>query len=211
MARYTGPVCKICRREDQKLFLKGDRCYTGKCGFTRRPNPPGMHSHTRKKYSEYGLQLRAKQKTKRYYGVLERQFRHYYEKAKKIKEGKAGENLLSLLELRLDNVIYRLGWAGSHAEARQLVSHGHIMVNGKRVDISSFLTKVGDVVSICEKARSLEKIKVNLETSSSRSIVKWLKYDRNVDLYAATVIAKPQREDIDLDVQETLIIELYSK
>lgn len=211
MARYTGAVCKICRREGQKLFLKGDRCYTGKCGFTRRPNPPGVHGHMRKKYSEYGLQLRAKQKTKRYYGVLERQFRHYYERAKKIKEGKAGENLLTLLERRLDNVVYRLGWASSRAEARQLVNHGHFFVNGRRVDIPSFSVNVQDVISIDEKSRSLEKIKVNLESNASKVVAKWLDYDRNVDINQAKVIAKPQRDDIDLDVEETLIIELYSK
>ncbi len=211
MARYTGAVCKICRREGQKLFLKGDRCYTGKCGFTRRSNPPGMHGHMRKKYSEYGLQLRTKQKTKRYYGVLERQFRRYYERAKKIKEGKSGENILMLLECRLDNVIYRLGWASSRAEARQLVNHGHFSVNGKYVDIPSFSVNIGDVISIREKSRNLEKIKVNIESSSSRAVVKWLDYDKAVDVNQAKVIAKPQREDIDLDVEETLIIELYSK
>ncbi len=211
MARYTGAVCRVCRREGQKLFLKGDRCYTGKCGFARRPNPPGIHGRMRKKYSEYGLQLRAKQKTKHYYGILEKQFRHYYERAKRLKEGKAGENILMLLELRLDNVVYRLGWASSRAEARQLVNHGHFAVNGRRVDFPAFSVSVGDVISICEKSRPLEKFKINLEANSSRAVVKWLEYNRAADVNVAKVVAKPLREDIDLDVEETLIIELYSK
>ena len=149
MARYTGAVCRICRREGQKLFLKGERCYTGKCAISRRSYAPGQHGQGRKKVSEYGLQLRAKQKTRRYYGVLEKQFRHYYDLATRVKEGKTGENLLAILETRLDNVVYRLGWASSRAEARQLVVHGHFMVNGRRVDIPSYLVSVGDVVSIC--------------------------------------------------------------
>ena len=153
MARYTEAVCKLCRREGQKLFLKGARCYTDKCALARRAYAPGQHGQGRKKTSEYGMQLRAKQLTRRYYGVLESQFRDYYEMATK-REGKTGEQLLSILESRLDNVVYRLGWASSRAEARQLVVHGHFTVNGKRVDIPSFLVKVGDVVAIKEGSKS---------------------------------------------------------
>lgn len=209
MARYTGAVCRLCRREGQKLFLKGERCYTSKCSVARRSYAPGQHGQGRKKVSEYGLQLRAKQKTKRYYGVLERQFRHYYELAVNVKEGKAGENLLSILESRLDNVIYRLGWASSRVEARQLVRHGHFTVNGRRVDIPSYLTKVGDEISICEKSRSNDKIKTILEKNASRPVPKWLECNNNT--FESKVISKAAREDIDLEVEETLIIELYSK
>lgn len=209
MARYTGAVCRLCRREGQKLFLKGDRCYTGKCGITRRSYAPGQHGQGRKKVSEYGLQLRAKQKTKRYYGVLEKQFRHYYDMAEKMKEGKAGENLLSLLESRLDNVIYRLGWAGSRPEARQLIVHGHFGINGKRVDIPSYITKVGETISILEKSRSSAKFKAILEANGSRPVPKWL--EAGTEQFEAKIIAVPVREDIDLEVEETLIVELYSK
>lgn len=209
MARYTGAVCRLCRREGQKLFLKGDRCYTGKCGITRRSYAPGQHGQGRKKVSEYGLQLRAKQKTKRYYGVLEKQFRHYYEMAEKMKEGKTGENLLAVLESRLDNVIYRLGWAGSRPEARQLVVHGHFEINGKRVDIPSYITKVGEKLSICEKSRSSSKFKSILEANSSRPVPKWL--EAGSEQFEAKIISVPVREDIDLEVEETLIVELYSK
>ncbi len=208
MARYTGAVCRLCRREGQKLFLKGERCYTDKCSVTRRNYAPGQHGQGRKKSSEYGIQLRAKQMTRRYYGVLESQFRHYYELAEK-KEGKTGEVLLSILETRLDNVIYRLGWASSRAEARQLVVHGHFQVNGRRVDIPSYLTKPGEVISICEKSRNSAKIKAILETNASRPIPKWLEINR--DALEAKVLSTPTREDIDLAVEETLIVELYSK
>lgn len=208
MARYTGAVCRLCRREGQKLFLKGERCYTDKCSVTRRNYAPGQHGQGRKKSSEYGLQLRAKQMTRRYYGVLENQFRHYYELAEK-KEGKTGEALLSILETRLDNVVYRLGWASSRAEARQLVVHGHFQINGKRVDIPSYLTKPGEVISICEKSRNSTKIKAVLEANGSRPIPKWLEANR--DSLEAKVISAPTREDIDLAVEETLIVELYSK
>jgi small subunit ribosomal protein S4 len=209
MARYTGAVCRLCRREGQKLFLKGDRCYSGKCGFSRKSYAPGQHGQGRKKLSEYGLQLRAKQKTRRYYSILEKQFIHYYELAEKVKEGAAGENLLSIIETRLDNVVYRLGWASSRAEARQLVTHRHFTVNGKRVNIPSFLVKIGDLVAICEKSRNIEKFKMLLEANKTRPIVKWLDY--NKEDFEAKIIAKPLREDIDLEVEETLIIELYSK
>ena len=208
MARYTGAVCRLCRREGQKLFLKGERCYTDKCSVTRRNYAPGQHGQGRKKSSEYVIQLRAKQMTRRYYGVLESQFRHYYELAEK-KEGKTGEVLLSILETRLDNVIYRLGWASSRAEARQLVVHGHFQVNGRRVDIPSYLTKPGEVISICEKSRNSAKIKAILETNASRPIPKWLEINR--DALEAKVLSTPTREDIDLAVEETLIVELYSK
>ncbi len=208
MARYTGAVCRLCRREGQKLFLKGERCYTDKCSVVRRNYAPGQHGQGRKKNSEYGIQLRAKQMTRRYYGVLESQFRHYYDLAEK-REGKTGEALLSILETRLDNVVYRLGWASSRPEARQLVVHGHFQINGKRVDIPSYLTKPGETISICEKSRNSAKIKAVLETNSSRPIPKWLEINR--EALEAKVLSTPTREDIDLAVEETLIVELYSK
>lgn len=208
MARYTGAVCRLCRREGKKLFLKGERCYSDKCSVARRSYAPGQHGQSRKKPSEYGLQLRAKQMTRRYYGVLESQFRHYYELAEK-REGKTGEALLSILESRLDNVVYRLGWASSRAEARQLVVHGHFSVNGRRVDIPSYLTKPGEVISIREKSRSSEKIKSVLEANASRPVPKWL--ESTNESFEAKIVSVPTREDIDLAVEETLIVELYSK
>lgn len=207
MARYTDAVCKLCRREGQKLFLKGQRCYTDKCAITRRAYAPGQHGQGRKKTSEYGLQLRAKQMTRRFYGVLEGQFKHYYEMGTKM-PGKAGDNLLILLETRLDNVIYRLGWANSRAEARQLVVHGHFTVDGGKVDIPSYLVKPGMVISIKDTSRSSEKIKSVLEANASRPVPKWLDAGANQE---AKVIAFPTREEIDLEVDETLIVELYSK
>lgn len=208
MARYTDAVCKLCRREGQKLFLKGARCYTDKCGVTRRAYAPGQHGQGRKKTSEYGLQLRAKQMTRRFYGVLESQFRGYYDMATR-KEGKTGDELLSILESRLDNVVYRLGWGSSRAEARQLVVHGHFNVNGRRVDIPSYLTKPGEVISIREKSRQSDKIKAVLEATASHPVPKWL--DVNRETLEGKVIALPARDDIDLAVDETLIVELYSK
>lgn len=208
MARYTDAVCKLCRREGKKLFLKGARCYTGKCALERRAYAPGQHGQGRKKSSEYGMQLRAKQMTRRYYGVLEGQFEKYYEMATK-KPGKTGEELLSILETRLDNVVYRCGWASSRAEARQLVVHGHFTINGKRVDIPSYLTSEGEVVAIAEKSRSLDKIKGVIEENASHPIPKWLEVNR--DAFEGKIIATPVREDIDLEVDETLIVELYSK
>lgn len=208
MARYTGAVCRQCRREGQKLFLKGERCYTDKCAIARRAYAPGQHGQGRKKVSEYGIQLRAKQMTRRYYGVLESQFRKYYDMAER-KEGKAGDNLLQILETRLDNVIYRLGWATSHAEARQLVTHGHFTINGKKVDIPSYLTKPGEVISIAEKFRGTDKMKSIMETQGARPTPKWLEV--NNEAFEGKVVALPQREDIDLTVDETLIVELYSK
>ncbi|MBQ2972671.1 MAG: 30S ribosomal protein S4 [Ruminococcus sp.] len=208
MARYTGAVCRQCRREGKKLFLKGERCYSDKCAIARRAYAPGQHGQGRKKSSEYGLQLRAKQMTKRYYGVLESQFRKYYGLAEK-REGKTGEALLAILESRLDNVVYRLGWASSHAEARQLVTHGHFLVNGKRVDIPSYLTKPGEVIAIADKSRSSEKFKAVMEANASRPVPKYLEAAQGA--FEGKVVAVAQRDEIDLDVDETLIVELYSK
>ncbi len=209
MARYTGAVCRLCRREGQKLFLKGERCYTGKCAISRRAYAPGQHGQARnRKASEYGKQLRTKQFAKRYYGVLEGQFYHYYEMATKM-QGVTGENLLGLLESRLDNVVYRLGFASSRAEARQLVSQGHFTVNGRKVNIPSYLTKVGMVVAVKESSRSLGKLKAIIESTASRPVAKWL--DLNREAMEAKIVAFPAREDIDLPIEETLIVELYSK
>jgi len=208
MARYTGASCKLCRREGQKLFLKGDRCYSDKCAIERRNYVPGQHGQGRKKTSEYGLQLRAKQQARRYYGVLEGQFRGYYEMATK-RKGITGENLLAILESRLDNVVYRCGWASSRKEARQLVTHGHFTVNGKRCDIPSYLTKPGEVIALADKSKASEKLKAVLEATASKPIVKWLELDRQNA--KAKILAVAEREDIDLAVEETLIVELYSK
>ncbi len=208
MARYTGAVCRMCRREGQKLFLKGERCYSDKCSFTHRAYAPGQHGQGRKKLSEYGIQLREKQKTRRYYGVLESQFEAYFEAAER-KQGTTGENLLRMLEARLDNVVYRLGFASSRAEGRQLVVHGHFTVNGKRVDIPSFQVKAGDVVAVCEKSRGNDKIKSVVEANSARVAPMWL--DLNRETLEAKVVRLANREDIDLDVQELLIVEFYSK
>lgn len=208
MARYTGAVCRLCRREGTKLFLKGERCLTGKCAVDRRKSAPGQHGQGRKKLSEYGLQLREKQKARRYYGVLESQFAKYFEMASK-KQGITGDNLLTILESRLDNVVYRLGFAVSRAEARQLVVHGHFTVNGKKVDIPSYLTKVGDVIAIKEKSRGSEKIKAILEATDGKIIPKWLDLDNNT--LTGKVVAYPERDDIDMDFEEHLIVELYSR
>lgn len=208
MARYTEAVCKLCRREGQKLFLKGERCYTDKCAISRRAYAPGQHGQGRKKASEYGMQLRAKQMTRRFYGVLEGQFHHYYEMATNM-PGKAGDNLLILLESRLDNVVYRCGWASSRAEARQLVVHGHFTVNGKKVDIPSYLVKPGEMVAIKDKSRQSDKFKAVLEANSAKLVPKWL--DVDAANAQAKVDALPTREEIDLEVDETLIVELYSK
>ena len=210
MARYTGAVCRLCRREGQKLFLKGDRCYTDKCSIERRGYAPGMHGNARnKKLSEYGLQLREKQKAKRYYGVLENQFRDYFEMANK-KAGMTGENLLSILETRLDNVVYRLGFAMSRAEARQLVLHGHFTVNGKKVNIPSYLVKVGDVIEVKDSSRSSVKFKRFVgEDAIIVNVPQWLEKEKNT--LKGTVVKMPAREDIDLPIEEHLIVELYSK
>lgn len=208
MARYTDAVCRLCRREGQKLFLKGAKCYTDKCPVARREYAPGQHGRARKKLSEYGLQLREKQKARRIYGVLEGQFHTYFEKASK-KSGVTGENLLSLLETRLDNVVYRMGLGTSRAEARQLVRHGHFTVNGKRVNIPSYLVTVNDVIALTEKSRDVKRFNEILDTTSGRIVPNWLDFDS--DKLTATVVAIPTKEDIDIDIQEHLIVELYSK
>ncbi|HQE05348.1 MAG: 30S ribosomal protein S4 [Tepidanaerobacteraceae bacterium] len=208
MARYTGPVCRLCRREGVKLYLKGDRCYSSKCAIERRGYPPGQHGQMRRKASEYGLQLREKQKARRIYGVLERQFRSYYEEAVRQK-GVTGENLLRLLESRLDNVIYRMGFAPSRPQARQIVRYGHVEVNGKRVTIPSYLVKEKDVIAIREKSRSLGMFKEIAEAGESKVVPEWLSV--NFETLTGQVNYLPNREDIDVPLQEQLIVELYSK
>ena len=206
MARYTGPSCKLCRREGTKLYLKGERCLSDKCAFNRRTAAPGQHGAAKKKLTEYGMQLREKQKAKRYYGVLEKQFHSYYEKADN-QEGIAGENLLRLLERRLDNVVYRMGLAASHKEARQLVLHGHFTLNGHKANIPSILVKVGDVIAV--KDTESPKIKELVESMGDRIVPKWLEVDKTNG--TAKVVAMPERDDIDFEFNEQLIIELYSK
>ena len=208
MARYTGAVCRLCRREGQKLFLKGERCYSEKCSVGLRGYAPGQHGQGRKKSSEYGMQLRAKQTARRFYGVQENQFHHYFEIAER-KQGITGDNLLRILESRLDNVVYRVGFASSRAEARQLVGHGHYEVNGKRVDIASYLLKAGDVVSVCEKSRGSEKMKAVIEANGARPVPEWIDVDR--EKLTAKVLALPTREQIEAPVDEQLIVEFYSK
>ena len=208
MARYTGPACKLCRREGKKLYLKGERCTSGKCALDRRNTAPGQHGAAKKKMGEYGLQLREKQTTKRYYGVLEKQFKNYYEEAAR-KEGMTGENLLVLLERRLDNTIFRMGLAESHKEARQLVLHANFTLNGKKVNIPSILVKPGDVIATKEAARDNGRIKELVEALESKVAPKWLEVNKT-DL-TAKVVAMPAREDIDFDFNEQLIVELYSK
>ena len=208
MARYTGPACKLCRREGTKLFLKGDRCLSGKCAIDRRNTAPGQHGAATKKLREYGMQLREKEKTKRYYGVLERQFVNYFEEADRTK-GMTGENLICLLERRLDNVVYRMGMAASRKEARQLVLHGHFTLNGKNVNIPSLIVKAGDVVSVKESSRASVKIKALAEDLATKSAPKWLDVDKNgLSVKVATL---PARDDVDFDFNEQLIVELYSK
>ncbi len=208
MSRYTGAVCKLCRREGKKLFLKGERCYTNKCSLERRQYAPGQHGQSRKKTSEYGLQLRAKQQAKRYYGVQESQFHKYFLMAER-KQGQTGENLLRICESRLDNVVYLLGWANSRAEARQLVTHAHFTVNGKKVDIPSYLLKAGDEVAIKAKSKESDKFKAVLETNAARPVPQWL--DLNAEAATAKVIALPERDQIAVPVEEHLIVEFYSK
>ena len=209
MARYTGSVCRLCRREDQKLFLKGDRCYTEKCAIERRRYPPGMHGQKRRrKESDYGLQLREKQKARRIYGIMERQFRQYFKKADRAR-GVTGEHLLSILERRLDNVIFRLGFAGSRREARQLVNHGHFKVNGRKVTISSFLVKVGQTIEVREKSRKVQRILDSLETVQRRGVPGWLEVDQ--ENFRGVVNALPSGEDLEQTINAQLIVELYSK
>ncbi len=207
MARYTGPVCRFCRREGCKLFLKGDRCYTDKCAFARRPAAPGQHGAGRKKASQYGIQLREKQKVKRAYGMLEKQFRSYFALAAK-KRGVTGAYMLSLLERRLDNVVYRLGIGDSRAQARQFVMHGHITVNGKKIDIPSYRVSVGEEIAVKEKSAGTDRFKQIIE-QAGKPIPKWLTFD--AENLRGSVVALPEREDIDLTIAENLIVESYSK
>jgi small subunit ribosomal protein S4 len=208
MARYSGPSCKLCRREGLKLFLKGERCYTDKCSFDRRPYPPGQHGQRRSKFTEYGIRLREKQKVRRIYGVLERQFRTYFEKADATK-GVTGEQLLGILERRLDSVAYRLGFAWTRADARQLVRHKHVQVNGKTVNIPSYLVKPGDKISVREKSRSKGRVQSALDGVERRGVPEWLELDR--DNATGTVKTAPNREEITLPIQEQLIVEFYSR
>ena len=208
MARYTGAVCKLCRREGAKLFLKGDRCLSGKCAIDRRASAPGQHGAARKQVKEYGLQLREKQKAKRYYGVLETQFKNYFVKAEKT-QGMTGSNLLSLLERRFDNVVYRMGMAESRKEARQLVLHGHFRLNGKKATIPSMQIRVGDVITLKENIQKSEKFKTLIDELDTKISPKWLEVDR--ENVSAKVMALPVREDVDFPFEEHLIVELYSK
>ena len=208
MARYTDEQCRICRREGQKLFLKGSRCYTDKCSISRRNYAPGQHGQKRAKLSEYGTQLREKQKTKSYYGVGEKQFRRYFEMASN-KKGITGENLLQILDSRLDNVVYRLGFGASRAQARQLVNHGQFEVNGRKVNIPSYLVKAGDVVTVRESKKDNGAIKVNVEANSAKPIPAWL--ELNNETLSGKVVRLASREDVDIPVEEHLIVELYSK
>jgi len=208
MARYKDEQCRICRREGQKLFLKGSRCYTDKCSITRRNYAPGEHGQRNKKLSEYGTQLREKQKTKYFYGIGEKQFRKYFEMAEN-KKGITGENLLQILESRIDNVIYRAGFGSSRAQARQLVNHGHFEVNGKRVDIPSYLVKAGDIITVKENKKDNKTIKENIESNHSKPIPDWIEKDD--EKMQIKVLRLASREDVDIPVEEHLIVELYSK
>lgn len=208
MSRYCGSVCRLCRRENQKLFLKGDRCYTDKCSFERRGYPPGQHGQGRVKFSEYGLQLREKQKVKRMYGLSEKQFRLTFDKAERMK-GITGSNLVSLLERRLDNVAYRLGLANSRNEARQLVLHGHVLVNGSAVNIPSFIVKKGDSVEAGEKSKKLLRVQASLEGLKRREVPQWLESDPSQS--RGRVRDLPARDDVTAPMEERLIVELYSK
>ena len=208
MARYCGAVCRLCRRENTKLFLKGERCYTDKCAVDRRQYPPGQHGQRRSKLTDYGDQLREKQKLKRMYGVLEKQFKNYFQKAAQQK-GITGENLLFFLERRLDNVVYRLGFAASRNEARQLVRHGHFAVNGRKATIPSLLVRPGDTVRLGEKSREIGKIKESLEVASRRGIARWLELD--AASFTGKLVSLPAREELTMPIREQLIVELYSR
>jgi len=209
MARYTDSVCKQCRREGAKLFLKGDRCYSAKCAVIKRNTPPGQHGQARqRKPKEYGTQLREKQKVRRAYGVGEKQFRKYYDMASNMR-GVTGENMLSLLERRLDNVVYRLGFAPSRPMARQLVTHGHIRVDGAKIDIASYLVKAGQVLTIRERSRDIPYVKELREQGSSKPVSKWLELD--AENLTGKVVSLPARDDIDLTIEEHLIVEYYSR
>jgi small subunit ribosomal protein S4 len=208
MARYNDAVCRLCRREGTKLFLKGDRCFSAKCGVERRAYPPGQHGQGRARFSDYGVQLREKQKVKRMYGLLENQFERTMKRAARMK-GRAGENLLVLLERRLDNVVFRMGFATSRAEARQLVRHGHFLVNGRKASIPSMQLRAGDAVTVREKSRKVGRISGALETLEGRSVPQWLDIDK--DDFKGVVKALPVRDDITMPIQEQLIVELYSR
>lgn len=208
MARYTAPLCRLCRREGMKLFIKGTRCYTEKCAFERRKYPPGQHGQNRAKLSDYGLQLREKQKVKRIYGIMEKQFKNYFEKATKMK-GVTGENLLKLLERRLDNVVYRMGFAINRRQARQLVRHGFFLVNGKKVDVPSYLLRPGDVVEVKDTAKNHELIKENLALAEQRGFPVWTEV--NIEEMKGKFVRVPEREEMQLPVHEQLIVEFYSK
>jgi len=208
MARYTGPVCRLCRREGQKLFLKGDRCFSPKCGVDRRGYPPGQHGQGRARFSDYGVQLREKQKVKRMYGLLERQFALTMDRASRMK-GRAGENLLQLLERRLDNVVFRLGFATSRAEARQLVRHGHFEVNGRKATVPAMALRPGDRVTLRQKSREVQRIVAALEALEGRAVPQWLEVEK--EQFAGTVKALPLRDDVTMPIQEQLIVELYSR
>lgn len=208
MGRHTGAVCRLCRREKDKLYLKGDRCYSDKCGFVRHAYPPGEHGQARQKFSEYGQQLREKQKARRIYGVMERQFRRYFKEADR-RRGVTGEILLQLLESRLDNIVFRMNMARSRAEARQLINHGHFQVNGRKVDIPSYLTKVGDVVAVRENRKSKPVFKLIAEDRGKQGTVDWLESD--LEKFEGKIIRIPQRDEIDVPVTEHFIVELYSR
>lgn len=208
MARYIGPVCKLCRRENMKLYLKGDRCFSDKCSYDRRPYPPGQHGQGRIKFSEYGVRLREKQKVRRIYGLLERQYGRYFDMASR-KKGVTGETLLKLLERRLDNVAFRLGFAATRSEARQLVRHNHFLVNGKRVNIPSYIIKPGDVITVRERSKKIKRIQEAMETVERRGTPAWLEMDPKE--FKGTVKAIPSREDIGAQIQEQLIVEFYSR
>ena len=208
MARYTGSVCRLCRREGTKLFLKGDRCFSEKCAIEKRNYPPGMHGQGRMRFSDFGVQLREKQKVKRMYGLLEKQFRSTFDAAAKLK-GRAGENMLMLLERRLDNVVFRLGFATSRSEARQLVRHGHFQLNGRKAVTPSILVRSGWKVTLREKSQKVVRIASALETVEGRSLPQWLEIDK--DAFEGTIVQLPVREDITLPIDEQLIVEFYSR
>ena len=208
MARYTGPACRLCRREGKKLYLKGERCTSGKCALDRRNTAPGQHGAATKKLKEYGKQTREKQTARRYYGVLEKQFVNYYDEAAR-QQGMTGENLLKILERRLDNVVYRMGLASSRKEARQLVLHGHFTLNGKKANIPSILVRAGEVVAVAENFKKSAKCKALVEALETKTTPKWIEFDKAG--LVAKIVALPEREDVDFDFEEQLIVELYSK
>jgi small subunit ribosomal protein S4 len=208
MARYIGPACKLCRRENMKLFLKGDRCYTDKCAFDRRPYPPGVHGQRRNKPTEYGVRMREKQKVRRIYGILERQFRRYFANADRQK-GVTGDNLISALERRLDSAVFRMGYAATRTDARQLVRHRHIQVNGKSVNVPSYLLKPGDKITLRDQSKGLARVQLAIETAGRREQPEWLDFDKNS--LTGTVRALPNREAVTLPITEQLIVEFYSR